>query len=69
VLKKVREHPDHALRCIYDEWSGLGEIEVAHRIDDVAIRPSDLHRKSLKEDELAAAFGAFRREVKREKKP
>jgi transcriptional regulator with XRE-family HTH domain len=31
--------------------------------------PPDLHTKSLKEDDLAAAFRAFRREVKREKKP
>ena len=31
--------------------------------------PPDLHTKMLKEDELAAAFRAFRREVKREKKP
>ncbi|HVN90972.1 MAG TPA: helix-turn-helix transcriptional regulator [Candidatus Binataceae bacterium] len=31
--------------------------------------PRDLHTRSLKEDDLTAAFRAFRREVKREKKP
>jgi hypothetical protein len=31
--------------------------------------PPDLHTQSLREDDLAAAFRAFRREVKREKKP
>ena len=31
--------------------------------------PPDLHTKTLKEDEIAAAFKAFRRELKREKKP
>ncbi len=31
--------------------------------------PPDLHTRALKEEELAAAFKAFRREVKREKKP
>jgi transcriptional regulator with XRE-family HTH domain len=31
--------------------------------------PRDLNTRSLKEDDLTAAFRAFRREVKREKKP
>jgi len=31
--------------------------------------PPDLNAKGLKADELAAAFKAFRREVKRERKP
>jgi hypothetical protein len=31
--------------------------------------PPDLNAKGLKPDELAAAFKAFRREVKRERKP
>ena len=31
--------------------------------------PPDLHTRNLKEDELASAFRAFRREVRREKKP
>jgi transcriptional regulator with XRE-family HTH domain len=31
--------------------------------------PPDLNTKNLKEDDLTSAFRAFRREVKREKKP